>query len=355
MLPAAACAPPGLQNADSQGTACPTHSVTEAQQQQQRAERVKDPVSERLHFSAAAAKYREALQHPLNDEDKADAAMGLVSVSFVSREQCRCRGVRAALYQSVAPFPDARAFLFPAQGESLQKWAEAHVAASRAVALEPGVLAAEAVACTEACSLCSQSVDAYAHVHDASGAPREDALVNSGNVLCQWAELLATAQPSAAAEVDALLDRACSCYNSASAAAPPDAPADTELLSNWADALVRRAEGCAAMGDGAAAGDLYQRALRTYEAACAGADVSFGDDVAVRPCGGLCVPFGAVVLKHCSPPSLPRAWSTTGVAPCRHTRATCRAWTPRPKQPRWSRRRPSSGQPPSSAPGTWRP
>ena len=57
----------------------PSHP-TEAQQQQQRAERVKDAVSERLHFSAAAAKYREALQHPLSDEDKADAAMGLVRV-----------------------------------------------------------------------------------------------------------------------------------------------------------------------------------------------------------------------------------------------------------------------------------
>lgn len=162
------------------------------------------------------------------------------------------------------------------------------MAASRAVALEPGVLAAEAAACEEAASLCSQSVDAYAHVRDASGAPREDALVNSGNVLCQWAEHLATAQPSALADVDALLDRACSCYNAAAAAAAPDAPADTELLSNWADTLVRRAEGCCAVGDGAAAGDLYQRALRTYEAACAGADASFGDDVAVRLHGESC-------------------------------------------------------------------
>ena len=156
------------------------------------------------------------------------------------------------------------------------------------MALEPGVLAAEAAACEEAASLCSQSVDAYAHVRDASGAPREDALVNSGNVLCQWAEHLATAQPSALADVDALLDRACSCYNAAAAAAAPDAPADTELLSNWADTLVRRAEGCCAVGDGAAAGDLYQRALRTYEAACAGADASFGDDVAVRLHGESC-------------------------------------------------------------------
>jgi hypothetical protein len=56
-------------------------SPIEAQQQQQRAERVKDAVSERLYFSAAAAKYREALQHPLSDEDKAEAAMGLVRVS----------------------------------------------------------------------------------------------------------------------------------------------------------------------------------------------------------------------------------------------------------------------------------
>lgn len=39
-------------------------------------------MSERLHFSAAAAKYREALQHPLSDEDKADAAMGLVRLSL---------------------------------------------------------------------------------------------------------------------------------------------------------------------------------------------------------------------------------------------------------------------------------
>lgn len=187
-------------------------------------------------------------------------------------------GARVALVDSYA----VRWLCRPLQGECLQRWAAAHVAVSRAAALAPGILAAEAAACTEAASLCAQSVDAYAQVRDASGRPREDALVNSGNVLCQWAEYVATAKADALGDVDALLARACSSYDAAAAAAAPDAPADTELLCNWADALVRRAEGLAAAGDVAAAGDAYQRALRTYETACSGADVSFGDDVAVR-------------------------------------------------------------------------
>lgn len=166
--------------------------------------------------------------------------------------------------------------------------------ALRATQLAPGILAAEAAACTEAASLCSQSIDAYAKVRGVSGGLREDALVNSGNVLCQWAEYLAVAQPDACSDVDALLVRACSSYDAAAAAAPSDAPADTELLCNWADALVRRAEGLAAVGNVAAAEDVYQRALRTYEAACSGADVSFGDDVSVR------VPCCARLVSRCS-------------------------------------------------------
>jgi hypothetical protein len=55
-----------------------TCAPAEAQQQQQRGERVKDAVAERLHFAAAVEKYRAALQHPLSEDDMADAAMGLV-------------------------------------------------------------------------------------------------------------------------------------------------------------------------------------------------------------------------------------------------------------------------------------
>jgi len=61
--------------------ACLSHAMpapAEAQQQQQRGERVKDAVAERLHFAAAVDKYRVALQHPLSEDDMADAAMGLV-------------------------------------------------------------------------------------------------------------------------------------------------------------------------------------------------------------------------------------------------------------------------------------
>lgn len=50
----------------------------EAQQQQQRGQRSKEALSERLHFSAAAERYRAALQQQLSEEDRADAAFGLV-------------------------------------------------------------------------------------------------------------------------------------------------------------------------------------------------------------------------------------------------------------------------------------
>ncbi len=157
--------------------------------------------------------------------------------------------------------------------------------AARAAPLSPGLCAAEAAACSEAAAFCAQSLEAYALVRGESGAQREDALVNSGNVLCTWAEL--TPSP---AEADALLARACASYDAAAAAAPPDAPADVELLCNWADALVKRSEGVAAAGDAAAAGALYASALRTYEAACTGADATQGDDLSVRARDGcVCV------------------------------------------------------------------
>jgi len=154
------------------------------------------------------------------------------------------------------------------------------VCCARVQALTPGLLAAEAAACREAASLLAQSLEAYAQVRGDAGAQREDALVNAGNVLCLWAELGASVlSPS---EALALLGRACDAYDAAAAAAQPDLPADVELLCNWADALVKRAEGEGARGDADAAAALYQRALCTYEAACTGVDAAAGDDLAVR-------------------------------------------------------------------------
>lgn len=57
---------------------------------------------------------------------------------------------------------------------------------------------------------------------------------------------------------------------------------DVELLSNWADALIRRAEVAAGAGDAARAEALFARALGAYQAACEAADSGSGDDVSVR-------------------------------------------------------------------------
>jgi len=262
---------------------------------QHRAERSKAPPTECTLFSAAAERFRDALLHPLGEEERSEAAFGLVRTPSESRST-------------------SHRLLTRRQGECLQRWAESHVAAARSAPLSAQLAGAEASAHAAAGQLCEQSVAAFSLVRadGGGGAQREDAAANCGHVLCAWAEHCGSDEGALA-----LLERACASYDAAAAAAPADAPADVELLSAWADALVKRAERAlslaAAGGGGAAAAreaadGWYAAARRTYETACRGADTTAGDDLSAR--ARLPDAAGA---QH-SPAR--RACCTTGAAAC---------------------------------------
>lgn len=161
------------------------------------------------------------------------------------------------------------------QGESLQKQAEAAVAAARDAPLSPHLLSAEAAAQATAVALLRESLEAYSHVRcDGPGtALREDAAANSGHVLAAWAAL----EPDPAA-AGALLVRACDAYEAAVAVADPGSAADMDTARAWADCTVRQAELCAVSNPRHAAA-LYDRALTAYAAAAAGVGEGAGEDV----------------------------------------------------------------------------
>ena len=126
-------------------------------------------------------------------------------------------------------------------------------------------------------------------------------------MLCFWAEL--AAQPS---DAERLLSRACDAYAASAAAAPDqDSPADAELLSHAADALIRRGELAAARGGGAEqAGALFRAALDGYAAAAAASDAACGDDLPglLHNWGcGLHAAAGAAAAARAPLPGLPPA------------------------------------------------
>ncbi|KAH8953821.1 hypothetical protein BDL97_08G047000 [Sphagnum fallax] len=155
-----------------------------------------------------------------------------------------------------------------------------------------------------AANLSRQSFEMYERVWalEGRGELKQEALVNSGNSLCDWASLLASISEENGGGIAAAAER----YNEADkryAEALTSTPEDVELLTNVGDICVQRAEltATSVQQSGAPSGSqetwaavraLYERGLQAYAAACAHADARVGDDVA-----GLLQNWGAGLLS----------------------------------------------------------
>ncbi|CAK9235113.1 unnamed protein product [Sphagnum jensenii] len=155
-----------------------------------------------------------------------------------------------------------------------------------------------------AANLSRQSFEMYERVWalEGRGELKQEALVNSGNSLCDWASLLASISEENGGGIAAAAER----YNEADkryAEALTSTPEDVELLTNVGDICVQRAEltAMSVQQSGAPSGSqetwaavraLYERGLQAYAAACAHADARVGDDVA-----GLLQNWGAGLLS----------------------------------------------------------
>lgn len=151
-----------------------------------------------------------------------------------------------------------------------------------------------------------QSADLYRKSHEiyekvASGNSavlKQEALINSGNSLCDWAELLlvlsADRGGSAVAASD-LFGKADLRYSTALSVSPDD----VELLTNSGDCNVKRAELELLIGSDTpqsqawtTAKAFYTKAMSAYGHACSLADARVGDDLA-----GLLQNWGASLLS----------------------------------------------------------
>ncbi|KAI5061297.1 hypothetical protein GOP47_0023802 [Adiantum capillus-veneris] len=106
---------------------------------------------------------------------------------------------------------------------------------------------------------------------------KQEALINSGNSLCDWAELLPPAMGSS------LFEKADLWYT----AALSESADDVELLTNFADCKVKRAElemliesSLPEAQPWSKAKEFYSRAMSAYGHACSLADTNKGDDLA---------------------------------------------------------------------------
>ncbi|KAG0609091.1 hypothetical protein M758_8G156700 [Ceratodon purpureus] len=159
-------------------------------------------------------------------------------------------------------------------------------------------------ASVEATSACRQSFEMYERVCalEGVGELKQEALVNSGNALCEWASL-ATSIPEdkggGAAVAAELHKQADERYSRALAVTPED----VELLTNVGDCCVQRAElihsvlqpsGGPVVSHEAWAPvkEIYEHGLQVYSKACANADTRIGDDL-----GGLLQNWSAGLLS----------------------------------------------------------
>uniref|UniRef100_A0A7I4BKL4 Uncharacterized protein n=2 Tax=Physcomitrium patens TaxID=3218 RepID=A0A7I4BKL4_PHYPA len=154
-------------------------------------------------------------------------------------------------------------------------------------------------ASVDASSATRQSFEMYERVCALEGAGelKQEALVNSGNALCEWASL-ATSTPEnkgggsvIAAELYKQADER---YSRALAVTPED----VELLTNIGDCCVQRAElfhsafqvsgvSNVSLQAWAPVKEIYEHGLQVYNKACANADTRIGDDL-----GGLLQNWG---------------------------------------------------------------
>ncbi|KAG6544746.1 hypothetical protein Mapa_013772 [Marchantia paleacea] len=140
-----------------------------------------------------------------------------------------------------------------------------------------------------AAEMCRQSAEAFDTVCTLKGQFEQEALINSGVALSDWSEIaleLSESNGGGLSLAKDLLLRAHERYSAALLLTP----VDVELLVNYADCCVRRAElevdqlaahpSCNDRVQWNAVKELYDHGLGAYASACANADARIGDDLA---------------------------------------------------------------------------
>lgn len=191
-------------------------------------------------------------------------------------------------------------------GEVQQVWAEEILRTCERLPDSELTMAKEQEAQQAASKLFEAAVSNYQSVRDEStseemgGNQREhmrlDALVNCGNTLSSWGELLAAATATAVSDdqqeqernqARSLFQNAEACY--AAAIKKED---DCSTWNNLGDSLIQQAEFEAAKGDAA---QVFYRALHAYEKACALSSSENGDNLPALLCD-----WGAGLLAFAS-------------------------------------------------------
>ncbi|CAM6097465.1 unnamed protein product [Calypogeia fissa] len=156
--------------------------------------------------------------------------------------------------------------------------------------MKPRALQIQLQASLDAATLSRQSHEMFERVcsREGRGELKEEAAVNSGNALCQCAELaleIPSEMGGGAAIATELYRQAFDRYSAALTASADD----VELLTNVGDCCIQRAELAASSSELNSSGlpsgwdlakEYYERALGAYALACANADARIGDDLA---------------------------------------------------------------------------
>ncbi|BBM99047.1 hypothetical protein MPTK1_1g18270 [Marchantia polymorpha subsp. ruderalis] len=135
----------------------------------------------------------------------------------------------------------------------------------------------------EAAEMCRESAEAFESVCTLKGQLEQEALVNSGVALSDWSELALELPESNGGGLTLAKDILLRAFERYSAALL-STPVDVELLVNYADCCVRRAElevdHPSSDVQWNAIKELYELGLGAYASACANADARIGDDLA---------------------------------------------------------------------------
>ncbi|XP_057856123.2 uncharacterized protein LOC131065578 isoform X1 [Cryptomeria japonica] len=152
-----------------------------------------------------------------------------------------------------------------------------------------------------AASFCRKSVETYKMVYAIEGGEvKQESLVNCANALCGWGDLVCDIPNDKGGGITLAASLYAEADNMYSGALTLD-PEDVELLTNFGDCCIKRAELAYVLLNSTtmevnqswtSATQFYEQAFRAYAHACSRADVKVGDDLA-----GLLQNWGAGLLS----------------------------------------------------------
>ncbi|KAH9318919.1 hypothetical protein KI387_020688, partial [Taxus chinensis] len=245
--------------------------LTEARKVKQQAERKPDGPERIPLLRKCVHLFENALNSPLSTRDREDALFDLGEVFLLWSSAAK----KAAYWGNESAFKGTIKKLLAIQ---MQHEASIHAA-----------------------SLCRKSVETYKMAFSIEGGEvKQESMVNCASALCDWGDLVCDIPTDKGGGISLAAGLYAEADNMYSEALASD-PGDVELLTNFGDCCIKRAELAFASLNSAqtdvnqswtSANQFYERAFTAYTNACSNADVKVGDDLA-----GLLQNWGAGLLS----------------------------------------------------------